>query len=229
MCLITLLLDGEQPHVGRLLAGARINADGYGFCIGGYLMYHSLDMGTAIAEFTRLRASHPRGVALFHSRWITAGEGGLQNCQPLMAGEHTVLAHNGTIDSLKEQADREGRSDTRIFIEEGMLPADIEAERERLEAYLGASTMVVIRNGKAHILGEEHGTWVTPGEWQSNSDFLEPGEPVDHQWAASLGHKEARLLYRTLGQQVLGGAGAEVQARRGELLAAHPGLGKGGQ
>lgn len=230
ICLTTYLPPGVLPDMAALRAGADVNRDGYGFAVWtatGYLAGKSLDGPETLAQFELARMSNPRGPALFWSRWATAGDISVANCQPIgvdLADGRGVMAHNGTIPHL---ADGE-RSDSHALAEQ--LPRDpghpmVRLELERQLALHDSKLVILTAPGEGLVFGD--GYWVN-GAWHSNSDYLPPltGLGFPPGITPPDDHTERRRLYRKWGDLHL--AGNETAGRlRGALLRRHPELRSG--
>lgn len=185
MCLLTFLPAGITPDTTALRTGAEVNDEGHGFAVvaaGRVVVGRGLDFEQVLGAFVELRAEHLDGPALFHSRLATHGTVSLDNCHPFRLGgdRRTVLAHNGTLPRRVRPAPYNPRSDTRIAAESYLPsmpfgPLDSRRGRAGLEAWLGASKMVVLTvdpafADTAYILNENAGIWES-GTWYSNNGF----------------------------------------------------------
>ncbi|WP_067474242.1 class II glutamine amidotransferase [Nocardia amamiensis] len=188
MCLLTYLPAGIAPNPVALAHGAAANPHGHGFAIIAgrrILVARGMNPTRVIAEFTKLRAQHPHGAALFHSRYATHGTIGLRNCHPFRLGKdpRTVLAHNGTLPKRVHPGPYDPRSDTRIAAEE-YLPKqpfgsiDTHPGARGLASWLGSSKLVILTvdpayDRHAYLFGEPAGQWVEE-VWYSNTSYLPP-------------------------------------------------------
>lgn len=187
MCMLTFLPEGVQPDPEALRNGADFNRDGHGFAIVNgkrLILRHSMDAEYAIAEFVRLRANHPDGPALFHSRFGTGGSVSEFNCHPFRIGSDrkTVLGHNGVLPSDVQPGKGEKRCDTRITAEvllRGMNLGDPDV-RKSIGQWMGTRNKFVILTvnpryqQRAYIINEAAGVWhegPTGVTWYSNRDF----------------------------------------------------------
>ncbi|WP_328439655.1 hypothetical protein [Nocardia puris] len=187
MCLLTYFAPGALPDTTALRWGAWRNPHGHGYGIvtgGELLVGHGMDGREVVAEFAALRAAHPDGPALFHSRYATKGTIGLPNCHPFPLGTdgRTVVAHNGTLPKRVHPGAYDERSDTRIAAED-YLPhepfgsLDTRRGRRGLESWLGSSKLVLLTvnpayASNAYILNEDLGVWdVERGIWYSNHTY----------------------------------------------------------
>lgn len=186
MCLLTYLPDGILPDTEALTNGTTFNDDGHGYAIvdregNRIITGRGMEAREMIEEFAVMRAFHPDGPALFHSRLATDGTISLLNCHPFTIGDdpRTVLAHNGIMPIRTPKGDP--RSDTRIVAEDHIPRAfgTLRRRRARLafERWLTTYNKVVIltvdrrfrENG--FILNESAGTWAN-GIWYSNDAYL---------------------------------------------------------
>lgn len=187
MCLLTFLPARVQPDVQALTIGAEANNDGHGFAIVAgprldeLIVHRGMDRQAVIDAFTAVRAAHPAGPALFHSRSATHGKTNLDNCHPFIVGgdSRTVLAHNGVLPALVQPRKGDRRSDTRIAAEE-FIPAfgSLRARRTRLKLarWMTPDNKMVILTvdrrfkQRAYILNEDAGIW-DGGIWYSNTSY----------------------------------------------------------
>ena len=185
MCLLTFLPPGVAPDTQALLQGALTNDDGHGFAIvaGDQLIVkRGLDAENLIEAFAAVRARHPEGPALFHSRLSTHGEISLDNCHPFTIGNdpRTVLAHNGILPAAVQPAKGDPRSDTRIAAED-VIPSfgslRTRRIRQRLQRWITPRNKIVILSVDRRfkqpyfILNEASGIW-DGGIWYSNDGYL---------------------------------------------------------
>ncbi|MEU6559415.1 class II glutamine amidotransferase [Nocardia nova] len=186
MCILTFLKPGHTPDLDALQGGALANPHGHGYAVhtgDTLLVGHGMDAEKMIAEFADVRAKHPQGPALFHSRYATHGPRDTSNCHPFFVGgdRRTVLAHNGILPDSVHPATGDTRSDTRVAAEE-FLPArpfgslDTWDGRDRFEQWLGPNKIVLLTTDPAYkhpayIFNEHLGHWVD-GAWYSNDSYL---------------------------------------------------------
>ena len=186
MCILTFLKPGIAPDLDALHGGALANPHGHGYAIhtgAEILTGHGMDPDHVITEFAELRAKHPGGPALFHSRLATHGLRETANCHPFLVGgdPRTVLAHNGVLPDTVHPTAADPRSDTRIAAED-FLPTrpfgslDTWQGRERFERWMAASKIVLLTTDPAYkhpayIFNEQQGHWVG-GIWYSNDSYL---------------------------------------------------------
>jgi hypothetical protein len=183
MCMLTYLPEGVLPDTEALANGALTNNDGHGFAIvagNRLIMGRGMDSEVVIAHFVRLRSTHRRGPALFHSRFSTGGTVSKFNCHPFRIGgdRRTVLAHNGVFPDLARPGPGDKRSDTHILAEDLLRGIDLgnAAVRTLLQDWMGSRNKVVLLtvnpayDRTSYILNEDHGVW-HEGIWYSNHDF----------------------------------------------------------
>jgi hypothetical protein len=197
MCLLTFFPAGVMPYMTALLNGAYLNDDGHGFAIVAgdqLIVQRGMDAESIIEAFDAARHQHPNGPALFHSRFSTHGQTGLDNCHPFPVGgdARTVLAHNGVLPRTVQPARRDPRSDTRIAAED-YLPAigslRMRRTRMRVERWMTPHNKMVILTvdrrfkERAYILNETSGTW-DGGIWYSNDGYLAPTAGTRSRWDA---------------------------------------------
>ncbi|MBY8863550.1 hypothetical protein K7711_44275 [Nocardia sp. CA2R105] len=189
MCILTYLTPGAAPDLDALLGGALANPHGHGYAvIAGHriLVGHGLDPRAMISEFAAVRAEHPEGAALFHSRLATHGTIDPANTHPFLVGgdERTVIAHNGILPDSMHPVPGDLRSDTRIAAEE-FLPRqpfgslDSDTGRGLLERWLGTDKMVLLTvdpayQQSAYLFNERSGYWSDAGIWYSNLSYRTP-------------------------------------------------------
>lgn len=190
-----------MPNPEALRNGAEQNDDGHGFAIvadGNLIVRKSMDSDFLIAEFTRLRAKHLAGPALFHSRWGTGGTVDTRNCHPFRFGgdRRTVVGHNGVLGKEVQPDKGDKRCDTRIAAEE-VIPyffGDLAepANRDALAEWIGGGNKFVILTANpaypvsAYIINEDKGVWDTDGCWYSNFDYI--GRPRTRGLAGTWGY-----------------------------------------
>ena len=186
MCMLTYFPPDTSPDLDALANGAELNTDGHGFAIvtgERIIVRHGMDGARLIERFGEVRAEHPEGPALFHSRFATHGTRNRGNCHPFRVGHdaRTVLAHNGILPRRVRPRGGDRRSDTRIAAED-YLPRksysswdDPHAQR-KLARWLGAENKLVILtvdphyHERAYLLNEDAGIW-DGGIWYSNTDY----------------------------------------------------------
>jgi hypothetical protein len=188
MCLLTFVSPGVQPDTAALSIGAAENPDGHGYAVVAgdrIITGHSLFASRAIDQFADVRAAHPDGPALFHSRYATHGVTDKTNCHPFRVGgdSRTVLAHNGVMPKTAQPSKKDTRSDTRI-VAETLIPNGMfgslrsKRGRRRLEKWMGVHNKIVILTvdhrhpERFYILNEEQGIW-EGGIWYSNFGYIE--------------------------------------------------------
>lgn len=186
MCLLTYYPAGAEVDTTRLLAGSRTNNDGHGFAIvdgDRLIVQRSMVASTLIENFAAMRALHPDGPALFHSRFTTHGLTNVENCHPFTVGGdgRTVLAHNGIMPAVVQPAKGDHRSDTRITAED-FIPAAYghlrkAKSRQRFARWMTTSNKAVLLTvdptyqDNAYIFNESEGHWVD-GVWYSNYGYV---------------------------------------------------------
>lgn len=183
MCLLSFYEPGTQPDLSRLDRGCEYNNDGFGYAIvagSRLIVNHGMSADKMVDKFAEERKRHPGGPAIFHSRLATGGTVDTYNCHPFyVAGDRrTVIAHNGVM-FMPPQGSR--RSDTRIFAED-MFPKryfrlDKPSVQRQLVKYLGRGNKLAILTvnprykSRSYLVNSGQGTWVAPGEWQSNDSW----------------------------------------------------------
>lgn len=196
MCLLTYFSPGTLPDTRALHYGAIVNDDGHGFAIvhdGQILIERGFDPNEMIERFAEVRAAHPEGPALFHSRFGTHGSRTVANIHPFTVDNdrRTVVAHNGVLPSAVQPRGQDTRSDTAILAASmgGRFGAlRLPRVRAAVEKWMGHYNKLVILTvnpryrGSAFILNESAGTWVD-GIWYSNDGYQSPAER--HRYAAS--------------------------------------------
>lgn len=184
MCMLTFYRPGAQPDADALTNGAVFNDDGHGFAIVAdrkLIIRHGLHFDATLAEFKRLRAEHPDGPALFHSRMGTHGDMSERNCHPFRIGgdRRTVIAHNGILPAAVQPSKDDPRCDTRIAAEDRFREVDLAdpAAQKTITEWMGRHNKIVILTVNpqypehAYILNEAAGIWIGD-TWYSNYDFL---------------------------------------------------------
>jgi hypothetical protein len=184
MCLLTFFPTGVMPDPAALLNGAYVNDDGHGFAIvadNHLIVQRGMDAERLVDAFGALRRQHRQGPALFHSRFSTHGQRGIDNCHPFPVGGdgRTVLAHNGILPAVVRPAKGDPRSDTRIAAEDFLpLFGSLRSRRtrRRFERWMSPHNKVVILTvdrrfkDRAYLLNETEGIW--DGEiWYSNDGY----------------------------------------------------------
>lgn len=185
MCLLSYYPSGKQPDLGRLIAGASVNRDGFGYAIAhpkeGMVVSKSVSSpGAFIEEFGQRRAELPEGPAIFHARLGTGGHKTVWNCHPFELGDDnlTVVAHNGM---LWRQAKGARDCDTRAFVN-GLMAKhwsrlDNMHTQVTMERWLTRYNKLVVLTVNpryafsSYLFNEAAGIWDN-GEWHSNSDYL---------------------------------------------------------
>ncbi|MFJ2834319.1 hypothetical protein ACIO52_03040 [Nocardia sp. NPDC087230] len=194
MCLLTFIPASVSPYPQALLRGADANPHGHGFALiaGDRIVTgHGMNAQDVIDAFARVRAAHPEGPALFHSRYATHGIRTVANCHPFRLGgdARTVLAHNGILPKRVHPSAYDWRSDTRIAAED-YLPQmpfgslDTHRGARGLETWLGSSKLLILTvdpayDQQVYLFGESRGHW-DHGIWYSNSSYL----PVPRRYRA---------------------------------------------
>ncbi|MEV4233564.1 hypothetical protein AB0J47_00090 [Nocardia sp. NPDC049737] len=192
MCLLTCFPPGVAPDPLALRIGAHTNHHGHGYAlIIGDIIHtgHSMNPEPLIDEFTKLRARHRDGYALFHSRYATRGVRGIENCHPFRLGSdpRTVLAHNGTLPKRVHPRAYDPRSDTRIAAEEYLArhpfgSIDTHRGASGLASWLGTSKLLILTvdptyQHRAYLFGEQAGIW-EDRIWYSNTTY----QPMSRRW-----------------------------------------------
>lgn len=188
MCMLTYFPPTVLADTERLTNGTLWNRDGHGFAIIAgkrMIIRKSFDAEYLIAEFARLRAKHPEGPAMFHSRMGTHGSMGKANIHPFrVANDHrTIVAHNGILPPLMQPYQKgDKRSDTRFAADGPMTkwfgPLTEQASRDELGKYIGGFNKLVFLtidpafDQQAYIINEDRGEWAD-GVWYSNADYRE--------------------------------------------------------
>jgi hypothetical protein len=185
MCLLTYIPEGIQPNVEALREGCRTNRDGFGFAIvlpsqRKIIVEKSMDREKLLTKFTQMRAKHPEGPALFHSRLATDGTTSVLNVHPFHVNgdSRTVLGHNGIFSQARPEL-TDWRSDTRIVADSFAAKFNLRSRkgRRRFGSWMGRFNKVVIltvdpaydRHG--YIINESEGIW-DKGVWYSNSSYV---------------------------------------------------------
>lgn len=208
MCMLTFIPGGVQPDAEALRNGAEFNKDGHGFAIvygKRMVVRHSMDSEYAISEFVRLRAKHPHGPAMFHSRFGTGGMVGEYNCHPFRIGgdRRTVLGHNGVLPLNVQPGKGDTRCDTRITAQVTLRDVNLgDAKiRSTIGEWMGKANKFVIlttnpRYSQQHyIINEAAGVWSDDGQiWYSNRDFEGYGR-WDRYTTTTIGGKRSRWAW----------------------------------
>ncbi|WP_280222032.1 class II glutamine amidotransferase [Nocardia neocaledoniensis] len=186
MCLLTFIPASVAPDPTALRHGADANPHGHGFAViaGPTIVTgHGMNAEEVIDLFARVRAQHPRGPALFHSRYATHGIRTVDNCHPFRLGgdKRTVLAHNGVLPKRVHPGPYDWRSDTRIAAEDYLPGApfgsiDTHKGFRGLESWLGSSKLLILTvdpgfDQQVYLLNESKGLWDN-GIWYSNRSYL---------------------------------------------------------
>lgn len=229
---------GVHVDPAPLLAAARVNDDGAGFCVivpatdeapQRRVICRVLDgvpIEQVVSEFIRIREEHIGSPAVFFVRWSTAGARVMENVQPF------PLRH-GTLTATGHYFDAPGELSDAWLIAHTYQGEDITSEevRNQLADRMTerASMVILAPDGRHWILGENTGHWMD-GAWYSCTDHLPPGESDDPGWVEAIGsHRHRRQLYRTLGDAIWASPdlAAEINTLRGDILAVTPQLGRG--
>lgn len=199
MCMLSVFPPGVQPDPEALIEGSRVNRDGNGFAIAAgdrLIVEKSMNAGPLAERFASLRAEHPDGPALFHSRMGTGGMRTTFNCHPFYVGDDkkTVVGHNGVLWS----PDRDSRKcDTREFAEQ-FMPAyfwnlDKDKTKAIVEKWAGRYNKIAVitvnpfYSKQLYLFNEASGHW-DGGAWYSNRDYLTWEKYRAHreqEWAAT--------------------------------------------
>lgn len=184
MCLLTFIPPHIQPNLQRLENGTFYNDDGHGFAIvieGRIVVRRAMNADRIIDEFGDVRAQHPEGPAIFHSRMGTHGVEDKSNVHPFWIGRgrNTVIAHNGVFPVRPMKKDP--RSDTRVVVED-LIPKRHEwalnthKGRVRFSKWMGRNNKVAILTtnprfkGNSFIINVDSGIW-DDGIWYSNDGY----------------------------------------------------------
>ena len=134
---------------------------------------------------------------MVHFRIATHGYVDLDNTHPFVVDDHTIMAHNGVIGCVQDYKD--GRSDTRVFVEETLpkLPKgwlDIPELRWLVEDGSNSKLLFYTKDpdlsSKVYILDEKGGTWEEE-IWYSNLYWKTGGAKLgfsmyDDRWTEDL-------------------------------------------
>jgi glutamine amidotransferase len=191
MCLLTVIPEGVQPNKKHLYNGTVINNDGHGFAVivdGEIVIGRYLSAITAVERFANIRANHPEGPAIFHSRMATHGSTTKDNIHPFVVGgdRTTVVAHNGILPTVFQPDKKDKRSDTRIIAEQWLTSTYFNKHyrfhtrngRNRLARLIGTyNKLAVLTTNPAYpknlyIVNEREGIWHPNGCWYSNNGYL---------------------------------------------------------
>lgn len=149
---------------------------------------------------------------LVHFRIGTHGSKTIDNVHPFKVDHNTVMAHNGIVNCVQDYKD--GRSDTRIFVEETLplmpdLWLDSYELRWLVEEAIGYSKMVFLTNdprlsSNIYILNQQAGKELPNGIWVSNLSW-EKKTP-----AGTLARRaDSAYAFKTASYPVTGGWSAE--------------------
>lgn len=188
MCMLTFFPQGVQPDINNLRNGTYCNDDGHGYAIvvpeeKKLIVSKSMDAESLLEEFGQIRAKHPEGPALFHSRFATHGVLNVDNCHPFYVGNDnlTVIGHNGILPKSAQPGQDDERSDTKKFAET-LYPTGrygsirSKGGRKQLFNYIGGFNKLVFLtvnpaySDNSYIINEKAGIWVN-GIWYSNDGF----------------------------------------------------------
>lgn len=198
MCLLIVCEPGHQPTAEELRQGSCANPHGFGFAmVAGDKIIHKRGMSAKKInrEFLRLRAEHPDGWAMWHSRYATHGVKNESNCHPYPIGDDglTYLAHNGVLSQKIPAGDK--RSDTRVFAEDtltamgGVSALNNDTVLDMISKWAGGSKIAVLTLDPASeyqmiMINENLGKWVD-GVWYSNdSHKTKTYTYTDPYWSA---------------------------------------------
>jgi hypothetical protein len=118
-------------------------------------------------QFWKAYREHDNKDMLIHLRFATHGSKCLENCHPFVVADNVVMAHNGILAEFT--GDKAGRSDSRVFAEDVLIPAIdaaggwealmTPAVRLLLERMIGYDKVVFLTSTGFVILNEEIGEW----------------------------------------------------------------------
>lgn len=183
MCVIALVPAGEELTNEQATAMFKTNNDGAGF---GWLDRHNqmrtktfMDFGDFWNAYKGTVQGYRDREFLVHFRIGTHGARSIENVHPFRVDHNTIMAHNGIIRCVQDYKD--GRSDTRVFVEETLplLPdlwLDSPQLRWLVEDAIGASRLVFLTNDPrlsqtTYILNEKAGSRLENGIWVSNKNW----------------------------------------------------------
>jgi hypothetical protein len=217
MCLIVFTPNLRRATIRKsiLERGFDKNDDGAGFAYvhNGQVVvskcYDTFPEFYAALKAARL-AINDRGPLLIHFRWSSVGLNNRINTQPLVVRPGLVMAHNGTIDSLKPDCLTCDDSDSvrlaRLVGRTDWQYPFAPINRALLKAICGDSSKLVFldSNGRHVIINEQEGKWVR-GAWYSDKGdvFEKPFAP--YQGAPGYGSTPG---YGATGYQPTGGPSA---------------------
>jgi Glutamine amidotransferases class-II len=118
-------------------------------------------------QFWKAVREHNHQDVLIHLRLATHGKKCLENCHPFIVDDNVVMAHNGIIHEFT--ADTKGRSDSRAFVEDVLIPAVAAAGsweqfwtpgvQKLLENLIGWSRLLFLTSNGFAFVNEIMGTW----------------------------------------------------------------------
>jgi hypothetical protein len=180
MCLIIFTPNLRRATIRKsiLERGFDKNDDGAGFA---YIKDGQVTISKCYDTFPEFYAAlkaarldiQDRGPLLVHFRWSSVGLNNRVNTQPLVVRPGLVMAHNGTIDSLKPDSLTCDDSDSvrlaRLVGRTGWQYPFAPINRALLRAICSdSSKLVFLDSGGRHvIINEQEGKWVR-GAWYSD-------------------------------------------------------------
>lgn len=183
MCVIIDQPAGTHLDKQRAQRLWNTNPDGGGFAFNpgdGIQIQKHMKFNDFWRAFERARSDNPGIDFMVHMRITTHGKTNIENTHPFVVDEHTVMAHNGIFQKVKDYKD--GRSDTKVFIDE-ILPhlpeewLDDEVLVDMVEDWIGWSRLMFMTTNpklkkSAYFLNADAGV-VRDGMWFSNSNNVD--------------------------------------------------------
>ena len=183
MCVIAHVPAGVELTLDQATAMWKTNDDGGGF---GWLDRRNQMRIKTFMEFSEFWNAYKGTVQgyrdrdfLVHFRIGTHGSKTIENVHPFRVDHNTIMAHNGIIRCVQDYKD--GRSDTRVFVEETLpkLPEtwlDTPELRWLVEDAIGSSKLVFLTNNPklsatSYILNKKTGDELENGIWVSNKNW----------------------------------------------------------
>jgi len=205
MCLLSYFPPGVPADKRALRLGAEVNDEGHGCAIivdGHLIVDKGMDFEGVLAPFLTLRELYPDSPAVFWSRTVSAGEYGLEGCQPY-GDDQTVIFHNGTLPYggwVKDYpSDTAAFADTTFPICFSSL--DDDDTFGALEHWMTpVNKMVILTVNPSYRLNaymvHQDQFIEKDGAYYSNSDFLGKGVGWDEEILVSHGAGQNVHLYR---------------------------------
>lgn len=159
----------QKPSYETLLACAKANRDGAGFCTSTGKSYHSMSFFKLMSELGKIDDGE---AVIIHFRWATHGSICRRNCHPFYDKAHGLFfAHNGVL-PIEATNDR---TDSETFFKDMFLPMldkygwDSKTLWDWVNVERGQSRFAFMRGDEVTRLGHwdnVDGCWYSNLNWQ---------------------------------------------------------------